>query len=101
VKNSLKWTFANFNEGATTDNIYEVMDISQVFADGEIADNYSANRTWELKQPDVWIGTDGTQIGIHGGIGWSKVPRTPVIKSLELNVEGTQLRINYEAEARD
>ena len=49
----------------------------------------------------VWIGTDGTQIGIHGGIGWSKVPRTPVIKSLELNVEGTQLRINYEAEARD
>ena len=100
VKNSLKRTFANFNEGATTENIYNVGDISQVFADAENGD-YSDERTWELKQPDVWIGTDGTQIGIHGGIGWSKVPRTPVIKSRELNVEGTQLRINYEAEARD
>ena len=99
VKNSLKRTFANFNEGATTENIYNVGDISQVFADAENGD-YSDERTWELKQPDVWIGTDGTQIGIHGGIGWNKVPRTPVIKTLELNVEGPQLRINYEAEAR-
>ena len=88
------------DDGTTTENIYNVGDISQVFADAENGD-YSDERTWELKQPDVWIGTDGTQIGIHGGIGWSKVPRTPVIKSLELNVEGTQLRINYEAEARD
>ena len=50
---------------------------------------------------DVWIGTDGTQIGLHGGQGWSKVPRIPVIKSLGLNVEGPTLKINYEAEVRE
>lgn len=99
VKNCLKRGNANFNDGTTTENIYNVGDISQVFADAENGD-YSDERTWELKQPDVWIGTDGTQIGIYGGIGWNKVPRTPVIKTLELNVEGPQLRINYEAEAR-
>ena len=97
VKNCL--TKAVFGTGTSAENIYNFGDISQVFTDADNAD-YSAERTWELQQPDVWIGTDGTQVGIHGGIGWSKVPRIPVIKSLELNVEGTQLRINYEAEAR-
>ena len=62
---------------------------------------YSADRTWELQQPDVWIGTDGTQIGLHGGQGWSKVPRIPVIKSLNMNVEGSQLKLNFEAEVRE
>ena len=62
---------------------------------------YDADRTWELQQPEVWIGTDGTQIGLYGGKGWSKVPRIPVINSLELNVQGDQLLINYDAEVRE
>ena len=61
----------------------------------------STRSTFEIQQPDVWIGTDGTQIGLHGGQGWSKVPRIPVIKSLGLNVEGSSLKINYEAEVRE
>ena len=99
VKNCIKQSNFGFPTGTTYENIYNVGSVSEIFADATDA-TYSANRTFELKQPDVWIGTDGTQIGIHGGIGWSKVPRTPVIKSLELNVEGPQLHINYEAEAR-
>ena len=99
VKNCIKQSNFGFPAGTTYENIYNVGSVSEIFADATDA-IYSANRTFELKQPDVWIGTDGTQVGIHGGIGWSKVPRTPVIKSLELNVEGPQLRINYEAEAR-
>lgn len=98
VKNCLKAS-GGFNTGTVTENIYTVGAISEIFADGENA-NFSANRTWELKQPDVWIGTDGTPVGPSGGIGWSTVPRVPVIKSLELDVEGHQLHINYEAEAR-
>ncbi len=100
MKNCLKLSRdANTNTGTVYENIYTVGAVSEIFADGENA-NFSANRTWELKNPDVWVGTDGTPVGPSGGMGWSTVPRTPVIKSLELNVEGSQLRINYEAEAR-
>lgn len=73
---------------------------SGIFTDGD-GGAYSADRTFEIQQPDVWIGTDGTQIGLHGGQGWSKIPRIPVIKSLGLNVEGPTLKINYEAEVRE
>ena len=73
---------------------------SNIFTDAD-GGAYSADRTFEIQQPDVWIGTDGTQIGLHGGQGWSKVPRIPVIKSLGLNVEGSSLKINYEAEVRE
>lgn len=73
---------------------------SNIFTDTD-GGAYSADRTFEIQQPDVWIGTDGTQIGLHGGQGWSKVPRIPVIKSLGLNVEGSSLKINYEAEVRE
>ena len=102
VKNCLKGggNLNNFNTGTVYENIYTVSGIEQMFADAENA-SFSANRTFELQQPDVWIGTDGTPVGPSGGIGWSTVPRVPVIKSLELNVEGQQLHINYEAEARD
>ena len=100
VKNCIKQSNLNWPLNTTTyENIYDVASIADIFADAENT-SYSAERTWELQQPDVWIGTDGTQVGIHGGIGWSKAPRTPVIRSLELNVVGSQLRINYEAEAR-
>ena len=73
---------------------------SNIFTDAD-GGAYSADRTFEIQQPEVWIGTDGTQIGLHGGQGWSKVPRIPVIKSLGLNVEGPTLKINYEAEVRE
>lgn len=61
---------------------------------------YSPERTFELTQPETWVGTDGTEIGIRGGAGWSKLPSTPVVKSLQLNVEGKTLKVNYDAEVR-
>ena len=61
--------------------------------------SYSATRTFELRQDD-WLGTDGTEVGMHGGSGWSKVPSIPVVKSLDLNVEGSDLKVTYEAEVR-
>ena len=99
LKNCLYRSNASMEAGTTSENPYTVGSVSAMFADGANA-SFSINRTWELQQPDVWIGTDGTPVGPSGGIGWSTVPRVPVIKSLELNVEGQQLRINYEAEAR-
>lgn len=89
---------ANVNPQATLTNCYQV-DLDDIFADGENAD-YSVERTYQLQQPNVWVGTDGTPIGPSGGLGWIKYPHTPVVKDLQLNVEGVTLNINYEAEPR-
>ena len=61
---------------------------------------YSETRTFEIQKPDVWVGTDGTEIGIHGGKGWSKIPATPVVKGLKLSVSGKTLNVEYEAKTR-
>ena len=76
---------------------------SGIFSDIDNADDgaYYTGRTWSLQQPDVWVGNDGTPIGPIGGLGWSSVPRIPVIRSLDLNVDGPTLKINYEAEVRE
>lgn len=73
--------------------------LSEIFADA--ADGtYTPERTYALQQPDVWVGTDGTQVGINGGHGWSRAPGIPTVKSLTLTVDGVQLKVDYEAEAR-
>lgn len=72
---------------------------SEIFADGTNA-AYDATRTFELQQPTVWLGTDGTEAGIRGGNGWSKVPATPVVKNLQLEVSGNTLNVTYDAEVR-
>ena len=81
-----------------TDCFFDV-GVENIFTDGTNG-VYSAERTFEIRQPDVWIGTDGTQIGIHGGTGWNKMPSIPSIKNLELNIEGPQLNVTFEAVAR-
>ena len=98
VKNCIFYANRNFDP-IDQENCYFGIG-SNIFTDAD-GGAYSADRTFEIQQPDVWIGTDGTQIGLHGGQGWSKVPRIPVIKSLGLNVEGPTLKINYEAEVRE
>ena len=80
------------------ENIYQV-ELGNIFADATDA-AYSPTRTFELQQPTVWLGTDGTEIGIRGGNGWSKVPATPVVKNLQLQVNGATLNVTYDAEVR-
>lgn len=79
-------------------NCYPVA-TSQMFADADNA-SYSPTRTFELKNPEEWLGNDGTQVGILGGQGFVKAPGTPAVKNLQLQVEGKQLRVTYEAEVR-
>ena len=60
----------NVNAGCS-DNWYNVGE-SNVFKDANSAD-YSTTRTFELKSPDTYIGSDGTQVGVHGGaFPWKK-----------------------------
>ena len=74
----------------------------KIFSDSDDgwASDYSATRTYELLLPEVWIGNDGSQIGIHGGMGFSKVPSTPVIKNMTVTPEGKKIKVNYETNVR-
>ena len=98
VKNCIIWK-NQFDGSVTLENNYILPVLSDIFTD-EATNEYSSTRTFELVQPDTWVGTDGTQVGLHGGTGWSKVPGIPVVKNLQLNVDGSTLNVTYEAEAR-
>ena len=82
------------------ENCYQVA-LANIFEDGEDG-TYSPDRTYVLnpEQSSEWIGTDGTEIGIHGGNGWSKVPSTPVVKNLSVTPDGTNLNVTYDAVVR-
>ncbi|MBR5102335.1 MAG: hypothetical protein IK092_04365 [Muribaculaceae bacterium] len=86
------------NSQATVTNCYQV-ELADIFADGEDV-TYSAERTFELKHPELWASTDGTQIGVAGGLGWNKTPTTPVLKDVQVNVEGKKLNVTFDAIAR-
>ena len=98
VKNCIIWK-NQFDGSVTLENNYIVPLLGDIFAD-EASSAYSPTRTFLLQQPDTWVGTDGTQVGLHGTTGWSKVPGIPVVKNLQLNVDGSTLNVTYEAEAR-
>jgi len=63
-------------------------------------DIFTDRDNWIIAFPETWVGTDDTEIGIHGGIGWNRAPATPVINNLQLEVEGNTLNVSYDAEVR-
>lgn len=88
------------NISFTAYDLIKVERNTQIFGDAN-NDTYTPTRTFTLINPTVWLGTDGTQIGVSGGLyPWSRVPATPVVKSLDLNVSGTNLNVTFDAETR-
>ncbi len=84
----------NINEG----NWYNV-NLNDVFTDGY--PDYSASKTFTLADPTTYVGTDGTEVGINGGdFPWNKIPNTPVIKNLKVQVDGAKLNVTYDAQVR-
>lgn len=98
MKNCIYVNEATVHPQATVTDCFFV-ELADIFADGENA-TYTAERTFELQHPETWVGTDGTEIGIRGGDGWSKTPATPVVKNLQLSVNEKTLNVNYESEVR-
>lgn len=73
---------------------------ADIFKDAEDG-MYTSDRSFELnEQPAAWLDTDGSEIGIRGGSGWSKVPATPVVKNLRVTPNGANLNVTYDAEVR-
>ena len=86
----------NWYDDVNLENCYLLSSIADIFADGENAD-YSPTRTFELKDPETYVGTDGTPIGLSGGAGWNKVPSNPYVSKVNTTLSGTQLNVTYEA----
>ena len=82
-----------------TGNWYTV-DLNELFENGSNLD-YSPTSTYVLKSPNTYVGTDGKEVGIHGGnYPWDKKLPTPVVKNLKLNISGKKLNVNFDAEVR-
>ncbi len=91
----------NFTQGGSSLNNWVNVGAANVFED-ESNCNYTSSRTFILKNPDTYIGSDGTQVGVHGGdFPWNKIPGTPIVKNLDATVSGTNLGVTYEAEVRN
>lgn len=95
VKNCIIFADNYYND-VNLENCYRLSSIADIFADGENAD-YSPTRTFELKDPAKYVGTDGTPIGLSGGAGWNKVPSNPYVSKVNTTLSGTQLNVTYEA----
>lgn len=72
-------------------------------AEGEDG-SYAEDKTFELKYPNKYIGTDGTQVGLHGGnYPWNKIPSMPRIVESNIDtrtsVDG-KLKVNIKVEAQ-
>lgn len=76
------------------------VDPTNLFSDGE-GFAYSDERTYTLSTPETYIGSDGTEVGLHGGLyPWNMTPSTPVVNNLQLQVNGATLNVTYDAEVR-
>lgn len=59
--------------------------LTTLFEDAEDA-NYTSLRTFKLKTPELYTGTDGTEAGIRGGdFPWAKIPGIPRIISSKID----------------
>lgn len=77
------------------------------FADGQDNLNYTDTdgnpRTWELAEPEKYVGTDGTPCGLTGGdFPWNPIPTQPRIVSTSVDAKSVpgKLKVNIKAEAR-
>ena len=71
--------------------------------DGEDG-SYAENKTFELKYPQRYIGTDGTQVGLHGGnYPWNKIPSIPRITESNIDTKTSadgKLKVSIKVEAQ-
>ena len=95
VKNCIFFADNYYND-VNLENCYRLDSIADIFADSENGD-YPPTRTFELKDPTTYVGTDGTPIGLSGGAGWNKVPSNPYVSKVNTTLSGTQLNVTYEA----
>lgn len=94
---------ASFSGVMSVDNQTGLKGAAVWAAEGEDGE-YSADKDFALKYPERYVGNDGTEIGLHGGVyAWNKIPCIPRITSCTLDTKdaanGT-IRVSIQAEAQ-
>lgn len=103
VRNCMFVDNASFSGVMSVDNFKGLKGAAVWAAEGEDGE-YSENKDFALKYPEKYIGTDGTEIGLHGGVYvWNKIPCIPRITECTLDTKdaanGT-IRVSIKAEAQ-
>ncbi len=81
------------------DNWLDVYMDETLFTDATSVE-YKPEWTYTLKD-SKYKGTDGTEVGINGGkYPWNKQPELPYVKNMSATVDGTDLKVNYQAGVR-
>lgn len=97
-------TFGTSTTATVDGSWYDMRDLAVWAADGEDG-KYAADKDFALKYSERYIGTDGTEIGLHGGVyAWNKIPSIPRITECSIDTKevnkGT-LKVSIKAEAQN
>lgn len=85
------------NANVLSENNKFSVDINNIFSDGGTGVDYTAERTFTLTDQETYKGNDNNPIGIYD---WVKIPAIPYVKNLNATVDGTELKVNYQAGVR-
>ena len=85
------------NANVLSENNKFSVDINNIFSDGGTGVDYTAERTFTLTDQETYKGNDNNPIGIYD---WVKLPAIPYVKNLNATVDGTELKVNYQAGER-
>jgi len=85
------------NANVLSENNKFSVDINNIFSDGGTGVDYTAERTFTLTDQETYKGNDNNPIGIYD---WVKIPAIPYVKNLNATVDGTDLKVNYQAGVR-
>ena len=85
------------NANVLSENNKFSVDLNNIFSDGGTGVDYATDRTFTLADQDTYKGNDNKPIGIND---WVKIPAIPYVKNLNATVDGTDLKVNYQAGVR-
>ena len=78
--------------------------LDDIFEDANKGFNYSADNNFKLKFPHAYIGTDGTEVGINGGVSpFNRISPIPRILSSDIDITTSQdgkLKVSIHVEAQ-
>lgn len=77
----------------TFTNCFIVDDPDKIFSDFG-SGGYTEERSFEIQQPALWIGTDGQEVGIR--YGWSKLASSIEPTGVDISLSGNNLTIQYQ-----
>lgn len=72
-----------------------------IYAAEDETGEYADDKNFALKYPKLYIGTDGTEVGINGGHGFSRIAATPsiVASNIDTRAEEGKIKVNITVEA--